>query len=65
MATALGELYRVKATKLNLRREPANLDDEAIARSLESMKRLWVNQGVDGLLRRREAEAALVRSAMV
>lgn len=37
---------------------------ESIAASLESMKRLWVGQGLDGLLRRRDAEATLVRSSI-
>lgn len=35
----------------------------AIADQVEAMKRLWVNAGVDGLLRRRDAEAALIRNA--
>jgi GH24 family phage-related lysozyme (muramidase) len=35
-----------------------------IAEQLRSMKRLWVGKGVDGLLRRRDAEAALVESAI-
>ena len=40
------------------------LDLPAIAEQLESMKRLWDGKGLDGLLRRREAEAALVRSCV-
>ena len=35
----------------------------AIADQVISMKRLWVGAGVDGLLRRRDAEAALIRNA--
>jgi hypothetical protein len=35
-----------------------------IAAELRSMQRLWVGKGVDGLLRRREAEAALVESCI-
>jgi GH24 family phage-related lysozyme (muramidase) len=35
-----------------------------IAEQLRSMKRLWAGQGMDGLLRRREAEAQLVESAI-
>lgn len=35
-----------------------------IASQIVSMKRLWEGQGLDGLLRRRDAEAALVRSAI-
>ena len=34
-----------------------------IAHQLRSMKRLWLGQGVDGLLTRREAEARLVEQA--
>lgn len=37
---------------------------EKIAGKIVSMKRLWKNQGLDGLLRRRDAEARLVRSAI-
>jgi GH24 family phage-related lysozyme (muramidase) len=40
------------------------MDLAGIARELESMKRLWQGKGLDGLLRRREAEAALVRSCV-
>jgi len=39
-----------------------NQNLEAIAQELESMKRLWIGQGLDGLLKRREREAALVRN---
>jgi hypothetical protein len=39
-------------------------DLEAIARELESMKRLWVSQGLEGLLKRREREASLVRGSV-
>lgn len=35
-----------------------------IAVQFHSMKRLWVGQGLDGLLRRRDAEANLVLSAL-
>lgn len=35
-----------------------------IASQFRSMKRLWVGQGLDGLLRRRDAEADLVESAI-
>jgi len=34
----------------------------AIAAQIRSMKRLWVGKGLDGLLRRREAEAVLVEA---
>jgi GH24 family phage-related lysozyme (muramidase) len=36
-----------------------------VAAQIRSMKRLWVGKGVDGLLRRREAEAQLVERARV
>jgi GH24 family phage-related lysozyme (muramidase) len=39
-------------------------DLQEIANQLRSMKRLWIGQGVDGLLARREAEAQLVESAI-
>jgi GH24 family phage-related lysozyme (muramidase) len=39
-------------------------DLRGIAASLRSMKRLWVGTGQDGLLRRREDEAALVDSCL-
>jgi GH24 family phage-related lysozyme (muramidase) len=35
-----------------------------IAAQLRSMKRLWERQGLDGLLKRREAEARLVESCI-
>lgn len=35
-----------------------------IAKQIRSMKRLWEGQGLDGLLKRREAEAKLVESAV-
>ncbi len=37
---------------------------QEIANQLRSMKRLWAGQGMDGLIRRREAEAELVESAI-
>lgn len=39
-------------------------DLREIAKQLRSMKRLWQNKGLDGLIARREAEATLVESAM-
>ena len=47
-------------------RELVPLGDLAgIAAQLRSMKRVWTGKGMDGLLRRRDAEAALVESCMV
>jgi GH24 family phage-related lysozyme (muramidase) len=40
-------------------------DLQEIADQLRSMKRLWINRGLDGLLRRREEEAKLVESCIV
>ena len=37
---------------------------KAIANEIRKMKRLWVNAGVDGLLKRREDEAKLVESCI-
>ena len=37
---------------------------ESIANSLESMVRLWIGKGLDGLITRRKSEAALVRSCI-
>ncbi len=39
-----------------------NLD--AIAAEIESMKRLWVGEGLDGLLKRRDSEARLVKNSV-
>lgn len=39
-------------------------DLREIAAQLRSMKRLWIGKGLDGLLARREAEAALVESSI-
>ncbi|HUK06066.1 MAG TPA: hypothetical protein VLV90_13410 [Burkholderiales bacterium] len=39
-------------------------DLQEIADQILAMKRLWVGKGQDGLLRRRDAEAALVESAI-
>jgi GH24 family phage-related lysozyme (muramidase) len=40
-------------------------DLNEIVKQILSMKRLWEGRGLDGLLRRREAEAALVKSCIV
>jgi GH24 family phage-related lysozyme (muramidase) len=39
-------------------------DLKEIATQLRSMKRLWINKELDGLLKRREAEAKLVESTV-
>ncbi len=40
-----------------------NQDLEAIAKEIEAMKRLWEGKGLDGLLKRRDQEARMVRRA--
>lgn len=40
-------------------------DLQEIANQLRAMKRLWVGKGLDGLLKRRDAEADLVESCIV
>jgi GH24 family phage-related lysozyme (muramidase) len=45
-----------------VRRAVAEGDLPEIARQIRSMQRLWVGRGLDGLIRRRDAEAALVES---
>jgi GH24 family phage-related lysozyme (muramidase) len=42
----------------------ARRDMKAIALQLRLMKRLWVGKGLNGLLKRRDAEAALVESCL-
>ncbi len=46
-----------------IREHVAAGDCAAIADSMESMKRLWEGRNLDGLLKRRDAEAAMVRGA--
>lgn len=54
--------YARKGTELRAAMTGALL--RGIAGKIREMKRLWVGQGLDGLLRRREAEADLVESAI-
>jgi GH24 family phage-related lysozyme (muramidase) len=42
-----------------------NGDLQEIANQLRAMKRLWVGKGLDGLLKRRDAEADLVEACIV
>jgi GH24 family phage-related lysozyme (muramidase) len=39
-------------------------DLQEIANQIRAMKRLWEGKGLDGLLKRRDAEADLVESAI-
>jgi GH24 family phage-related lysozyme (muramidase) len=39
-------------------------DLQEIATQIRAMKRLWVGKGVDGLLKRRDAEARLVETGL-
>ena len=41
----------------------ANADLDGISNQILSMKRLWEGKGLDGLLRRREHEAAMVKES--
>ena len=61
---------RGTSLKGDSRKEMANIklliakkDYKGIAKQLKDMKRLWIGKGLDGLLERRDAEAALVSSA--
>ena len=47
---------------LNIRNLIASQDYKAIAKEIKDMKRLWVGKGLDGLLTRRNEEAALIES---
>ena len=42
----------------------AKQDYEGIAEQIEKSKRLWEGKGLDGLVKRRESEADLVRDSM-
>jgi GH24 family phage-related lysozyme (muramidase) len=42
----------------------AEKDLREIVRQIRAMKRIWEGQGLDGLLRRRDAEADLIESAI-
>jgi hypothetical protein len=60
---------RGSSLKGESRREMANIRElvqqknySAIAKEIRSMKRLWVGKGLDGLLRRRDEEAALIEN---
>ena len=48
----------------NIRALVPSKNYKAIANEIRKMKRLWVNAGVDGLLKRREDEAKLVESCI-
>jgi GH24 family phage-related lysozyme (muramidase) len=48
----------------NIRDAVARGDLQTIADQLRAMKRLWAGKGMDGLLKRRDAEAALVESCI-
>lgn len=50
---------------LAIRNAVPSKDLREIAAQLRSMKRLWVGKNLDGLIRRREAEALLVESCIV
>jgi GH24 family phage-related lysozyme (muramidase) len=65
------EMYKIKCIILALYKEgkvPTQEDQnsglQAVADQILSMRRLWENKGLDGLLRRREAEADLIESCI-
>jgi GH24 family phage-related lysozyme (muramidase) len=43
----------------------AKQDYEGIAEQIEKSKRLWEHKNLDGLVKRREAEADMVRDSMI
>lgn len=47
----------------NIKKHVRDQNLEAIAREIEAMKRLWVGKNLDGLLKRRDREARLVRGS--
>jgi GH24 family phage-related lysozyme (muramidase) len=47
---------------LNIRNLIDSKNYKAIANEVRKMKRLWINKGLDGLLARRDEEAALIES---
>jgi GH24 family phage-related lysozyme (muramidase) len=49
---------------LAIRKAVSKGDLREIAKQIRSMKRLWIGKGLDGLLRRRDAEADLVESSL-
>jgi GH24 family phage-related lysozyme (muramidase) len=53
-----------RAEMRGVRDAVAQGDLQEIANQIRAMKRLWVGKGVDGLLRRRDAEADLVESSI-
>ena len=49
---------------LDIKKHVKDGNVEEIAKSIESMKRLWEGKNLGGLLRRRDDEAALVRTSL-
>lgn len=47
---------------LNIKNLIPSKDYKQIAKEIRNMKRLWVGKGLDGLLERRDAEAALIET---
>jgi GH24 family phage-related lysozyme (muramidase) len=48
----------------NIRDLIVKKDYKKIAQEIRKMKRLWIGRGLDGLIQRREDEAALVESCI-
>lgn len=57
------EMYHIKLI-LDHTDIASNKTYEGIAKEFLSMRRLWIGKGLDGLIIRREAEAALVKSCI-
>ena len=53
-----------RSEMVNIRDLVPDKDYKGIAKEIRSMKRLWANRGLEGLLKRREAEAKLVESCL-
>lgn len=49
---------------MNIRNLVPSKNYKAIAQEIINMKRIWVGKGLDGLLRRRDEEAALIKSCV-
>ena len=60
--TSIKGSSRVEMT--NIKPLVAKKDYKGIAKEIRSMKRLWVNKNLDGLIKRREEEAKLVDSSI-
>jgi GH24 family phage-related lysozyme (muramidase) len=51
-----------RSEMLNIRNLVPSKNYKAIAQEIIDMKRLWYGKGLDGLLKRRDEEAALIKA---